>query len=150
MAAHQASVEAPAKTPVHLWIVGVLALVWNLGGVWDYTATKFRLEFYLSQFPEEMMAWVDAMPVWATAAWAFGVWGAFVGSVLLLLRKKWAVCAYVISLAGLFLGTIYSYLLSNGAELMGTAGMIMNLVIWVIAVLLIFYSFVMSRRGVLR
>ena len=33
------------KAPVHLWIVGFISLLWNAMGVFDYLATKLRLEF---------------------------------------------------------------------------------------------------------
>jgi hypothetical protein len=145
----EANVAGPGRTPVHLWIVGVLSLLWNLMGAWDYAATKLGLEFYLSQFPEEMLAFVDAMPAWATAAWAFGVWGALAGSVGLLLRKKWAFWAFAVSLAGLFFGTIYSYVLSNGSELMGATGAIFNVLIWIVAIFLLVYSKAMAGKSVL-
>ncbi len=93
MAAAESNVGESVRTPVHLWIVGVLAILWNFMGVFDYLATKLELEFYMSQFPPEMLDWIDAMPAWATASWAFGVWGAFVGTIGLLLRKKWALWA---------------------------------------------------------
>ena len=149
MAVSESRTGEQGRAPVHLWIVGVLSLLWNLGGVWDYTATKLRVEAYLSKFPEEVLTFVDAMPAWATAVWALGVWGAFAGSVALLLRKRWAVWAFAVSLTGLFFSTIYGYVLSNGAELMGTGGMIMNLAIWVIAIFLLVYSHTMGRRDVI-
>ena len=62
MVAAESNVAQSRRTPVHLWIVGGLSLLWNLVGVWDYTATKLRFEFYLSQFPEEMMAFVAPRP----------------------------------------------------------------------------------------
>jgi hypothetical protein len=31
------------KTPLHLWIVAVLALLWNAVGAFDYVATQLRL-----------------------------------------------------------------------------------------------------------
>jgi hypothetical protein len=40
------------------------------------------------------------MPAWMTGVWAIGVWGALAGSVLLLLRSKWAVHVFAASLAG--------------------------------------------------
>ena len=32
------------KTPKHLWIVGILALLWNFMGAFDYLATQLKLE----------------------------------------------------------------------------------------------------------
>ena len=48
--------ETRRRTPVHLWIVGVLALLWNLMGAFDYLATQLELEFYMSGFTEEQLA----------------------------------------------------------------------------------------------
>ena len=33
-----------AKAPLHLWIVGVLAVLWNAIGAFDYSATQLRLQ----------------------------------------------------------------------------------------------------------
>ena len=137
------------KTPMHLWIVGVLALLWNFMGVFDYLASQLELEFYMSEFPPEMLEWIDAMPAWATAAWAFGVWGAFAGTIGLLLRKKWAVVAYAVSLGGLLVSSIYSYMLTDAMEMMGRGAVFMNIAIWAVAILLLFYAWAMAKKGVL-
>ena len=34
--------EARARAPAHLWIVGVLATVWNGFGAYDYLMTRMR------------------------------------------------------------------------------------------------------------
>ena len=142
--------EARGKTPAHLWIVGVLALLWNLMGAFDYVATQFKLEFYMKNFSEEQLAFFYGFPAWAVAGWAFGVWGAFVGSVGLLLRKKWAVWAFAVSLAGMIVSSIYSFGLSDGASMMGTFEYIFTAVIWVVAIALLAYARVQANRGVLR
>lgn len=149
MAAGESNVGESVRTPVHLWIIGVLAILWNFVGVFDYLATKLNLEFYLSEFEPEMLEAVEAMPAWATATWALGVWGAFVGTIGLLLRKKWAVWAYVVSLGGLLMSNVYSFFLSNAAELMGESYPYMNALIWVIAIFLLFYACAMAKKGVL-
>ena len=149
MAAAESNVGDSVRTPVHLWVIGVLAILWNFMGVFDYLASKLELEFYMSQFPPEMLEWIDAMPAWATAAWAFGVWGAFAGTIGLLLRKKWAVWAYVASIAGLLMSNVYSFFLSNAAEAMGESYPYMNALIWVIAIFLLVYAWAMAKRGVL-
>ena len=32
-----------SKTPVHLWIVGILALLWNAVDAFDFLATQIKL-----------------------------------------------------------------------------------------------------------
>jgi len=137
------------KAPVHLWIVGVVSLLWNFVGIFDYLATKFQADFYMSQFTEAQLEYFYGFPAWMTAAWAFGVWGAFAGSVGLLLRKKWAMWAFGASLAGLAVSSIYNFGLSNGIEIMGTGGLIFTLFIWAVAILLFVYSKKQVDNGVL-
>ena len=140
---------AGRKAPVHFWIVAVLSLLWNAFGAFDYLATQFELDFYMSAFTEEQLAYFYGFPAWSVAAWAFGVWGAVAGSVGLLLRKKWAVWAFGISIAGMLVNGIYTFVLTNGLEIMGEASPILTAIIWVVAIFLMVYAIAMKKRGVL-
>ena len=149
MASEPTGGEARVKTPVHLWIVGVLALLWNLMGAFNYVATQFELDFYMSQFTAEELAYFNAFPAWATAGWAFAVWAAFAGSIGLLLRKCWSMWAFVIALAGLAVSSIYTLGMSSGIEMMGTGDLIFTAVIWIIAIFLVVYSGMQAKTRVL-
>ncbi len=141
--------EERRRIPVHLWIVGILSLLWNSMGAFDYLASQLQLDFYMSQFTEAQLAYFYAYPSWAVAGWAFGVWGAFAGSIGLLLRCKWALWAFGISIIGLVVSSIYSFALSNGVEVMGTGGAIFTAVIWIVAILLLVYTCGQTKNGVL-
>jgi hypothetical protein len=142
---------APAqKTPLHLWIVAVLALLWNAVGAFDYVATQLRLEGYMSQFSQEQLDYFYAFPAWAVAAWATAVWFAVFGSLALLLRRRLAYPLFTISLAAMIISTVHSFALSNGAEMMGSGGVAFSGVIVVIGILLVWYSKSMATRNILR
>ena len=138
------------QTPVHLWVVGILALLWNAMGAFDYTATQYRIESYMANFTPEQLEYFYGFPAWADAAWALGVWGSLLGSLALLLRKSWAVWLFGISILGLAGTTVYNFVLSNGAEMMGEGGAMFTGIIWLIVLLLFFYSMALAKRGVLR
>jgi hypothetical protein len=144
-----AAAERRPRTPLHVWIVGVLSLLWNAMGAFDYLATQLELESYMSQFSEEQLAYFYEIPAWAVSGWAFGVWGAVAGSIGLLLRRRWAVWAFAVSVAGMAVSSLYSLVLSEGAAIMGTGGMIFTAIIWVIAVALLLYARAQATRGVL-
>src|SRR3990170_8580314 len=113
------------KTPIHLWIVGVLALVWNGFGCFDYLMTRMRnLDYFRSMAPdsdpEAMLAWVDAFPIYAQFGWGLGVWMGLIGSVLLLMRHRWAVPVLGLSLLGAILGL--GYQIVAAPPLAGTEG----------------------------
>jgi len=149
MADTQSNAGEGRRTPVHLWIVAVLSLLWNLMGAFDYLATQLKIDSYMSQFSEAQLAHFYGLPSWAVAGWAFGVWAALAGSVGLLLRKKWAMWAFAVSIAGLLVSTIYNFGLSNGIEIMGTGDVVFSVIIWVIAIFLLAYSRAIANRGVL-
>ena len=141
--------EARSKTPVHLWVVGVLTLIWNSMGAFDYLATQLELESYMSQYSEAQLAYFYGFPTWVVAFWAIAVWSAFVGSIFLLMRKKWTVCAFAISIAGMCVTTIYNFGMTNGAEVMGWFGVFFSVAIWVISIFVLVYAWMQKKRGVL-
>ncbi|MGK7295888.1 MAG: hypothetical protein ACNS61_08695 [Candidatus Wenzhouxiangella sp. M2_3B_020] len=138
------------RTPVHLWIVGVVSLLWNAVGCFDYLATKIPIEGYMEQFSEAQLAWFHGVPAWFTVFWALGTWGALAGSLGLLLRRRWAVAAFAVSLLGLIVTTVYTVFLSDGVEIMGAEGAAFSAVIFIIAVFLLLYARRMAAVGVLR
>lgn len=137
------------KAPVHFWIIGVVSLLWNSVGAFDYSASQLKLDFYVSQFTPEQLAYFSGFPAWAVASWAVGVWGALLGSLALLVRKSVAVLLFGASLLGLAANTVYSFVLSSGMETMGEGGAMFSAVIWVIALFLFFYARAMAKRGIL-
>ena len=143
--------EASSRTPAHLWIVGTLATLWNAMGAFDYLMTQTNNEQYLANFTDPQRIYFQSFPVWMEAAWALGVWGGLLGSLLLLMRSRHAVTAFAVSLAGLAVSTVYQYGLSSPPDDLMTGGMIaMNIVIWAAAIGLLLYALRMRRRGVLR
>lgn len=140
----------PSRTPVHLWIVGILSLLWNAMGAFDYLATQLELDFYMAQFTPEQLDYFYGFPAWAVSGWAFGVWGAFAGSVGLLLRQRWALWAFLVSLAGMVVSSIYTLAVTDGLEMMGGGGMVFTIIIWIVAILLAIYAWRQVKAGVLR
>jgi hypothetical protein len=138
-----------AKAPAHVRVIGLLAVLWNAIGAFHYTATEYRLDFYMSQFNEQQLEYFYGFPSWAIAAWAVAVWCSLLASLGLLLRKAWAVWLFGVGIAGLAVSTLYNFVLTNGIAVMGSGGAIFTGVIWIVAVALFLYARGLSRRGVL-
>ncbi len=138
------------RTPRHLWIVGVLALVWNAFGCTDFSMTVTRNPEWLAPLSPEMIDWLDAAPSWTIVTWALGVWGGLAGSLLLLLRSRWAVAAFTISLLGLAVNQIYPFVSETPAMLTSPASIGITLVIWTVALFLLWYAVRLRNAGVLR
>lgn len=144
------SEQQAVKTPKHLWIFGVLALLWSAGGAFDYLMTETRNEWYLAQFTPEQLELFLGFPTMMVAFWAIAVWGGLLGAVLLLMRKKLAVPVLMVSFVAMIATVIYQYGFTNTMEVMGAGGVVFTLIIFVVSLLLVVYSRRMAARGVLR
>lgn len=139
--------NAANKAPWHLWAVGILTLLWNGVGIFSYMMTHLGKLEDLDMTPDQI-AFFDSFPAWANALWALGVWGAFFGSVLLLLRSRWAVTSIAISVVGLVGTTIYqNFMIEVPAELQSLP---LNLAIWATTLFMLWYARKMQSEGVLR
>lgn len=144
------------KTPLHLWIVGVVATLWNSFGVMDYFMTRTKGAAWIDQMmpgihSAKYMAYIDAFPIWVSIGWALGVWGALAGSLLLLARSRHAITAYALSLVGAIVGIGYQLLNPvDIPEMAQGANAVMPYVIIAIAALLLWYAQRQKAAGVLR
>lgn len=135
--------------PAHLWIVGGLAVLWNAVGAFDYLATQMEWAFYMDQFSGAELDYFYGFPAWAVAGWAVAVWAALAGSVGLLLRRRWAVGAFALSLVGMAVSTLYTFGMSDGAAVMGSGGLIFSVVVAAVGIFLLVYARRMAARGTL-
>jgi hypothetical protein len=145
-----------ARTPVHVWIVGILSLLWSCVGCYDYVMTRMHNTDYLAKVmpkvdPNAMLTWIDGFPIWAQFGWGLGVWMGLLGSILLLARSRYAVWAFGLSLIGAVLGLGYQIALAPplaGAD--DAMSKAMPYVIILIAVALFLYARAQAAKGVLR
>ena len=144
--------DAPLKTPWHIWLIGVVAVLFNFIGVFDFVMSMAQGAEYQAKagMTPDQIAHYQGMPGWMTVVWAVGVFGAFLASILLLLRKKLALPVFVLSLAAFLVSLLYTYVLTDGGTVMGQQMAITSAVIAGLLVFFSWYSWFMTGRGVLR
>lgn len=147
-----AMTDALVKAPWHLWLIGVVALLFNSIGVFDFVLSMAQGAAYQASagMTPEQIAHYQAMPSWMKVVWAVGVFGAFLASILLLLRKRLALPVFVLSLVAFLISLIYTYVLTDGGAVMGRQMAIASAVIAALLVFFSGYSRRMAGRGVLR
>lgn len=136
--------DTKSATPWHVWAVGIVSLLWNLIPAVDYVLTRLKVASWLAQSPPDVIATVEAFPLWVSLAWALGVWGSFFGAVLILMRKSLSLWFFAVSLAGLVVLNLYMAKagIPTPPPLLATIVIGLLLEIW--------YCWRQSRRGVLR
>ncbi len=135
---------APSKS---LWLIGLIALIWNLIGV-----AMFWMQISIG--PEQLAAMRDAerlvyqaTPMWLNVAFAIGVFGGVLGAIGLLAKKRWAVTMFFVSLIALLVQMIGGYLTTPAWAAFGAAGLVMPIIVIVIALALWRYSQRAAERG---
>ncbi|MFT4604476.1 MAG: hypothetical protein ACI9W4_001207 [Rhodothermales bacterium] len=142
-----AELQSPPRS---FWIISVIALLWNAIGVVTYLATVMMSEATLAMLPEADQALQANVPVLVTAAYAFAVHAGTLASVLLLLRRKWAIPLFVASLAGILVQMGYGLAVSDLIELKGLGAAVLPAVIVGVAVYLATYSRKANANGWLK
>lgn len=138
------------KVPATLWVVGALALAWNLIGVaMFFLQTNMGPEQIAAMPPEQQQVYA-AMPAWLDIPYGVAVFGGVLGSVALLLRRRWAVAMFAVSLLAVVVQMAGVYALTPAWAASGASGLPMALLIIAIAGFLLWYARRAAARGWLR
>ena len=140
------------EAPKHLWAVGILSLLWNAFGGYDYVMTETGNLAYFEMMgmgPAEL-DFFASLPPWGVALWALGVWGSVAGSILLLMRSRHAATAFLLSLIGALASFVYQFTLEKTASLETGLAVIMPIAILILIVAQWYYARRMAAAGVLR
>lgn len=140
------------RTPWHLWVIGIVSLLWNAGGAYDYLMTQLNNEAYLSMLTDPQRAMMDSRPAWFDGFWAVGVWFSVLGSLLLLLRSRFAAPAFGLSILGLAGSSVWSFAIAtpNAVEIMGTFAAVFSAVVAISLLVFYVYARAMHARGHLK
>ena len=135
--------EAVRRVHWSFWLIGVVALVWNVGGVINFFV-QMNPEM-LDAFRESERAIIEGRPAWATAAFAIAVFGGALGCLLLLFKKSVATYAFIASLLGVIVTMIHTF----GVDIEFGLGEILGIILMplVLAVFLIWYSTYAEGNG---
>ncbi|MBA8884545.1 hypothetical protein [Dokdonella fugitiva] len=134
------------NTPAWFKFVAVLALLWNLLGCIAFFSDLRLSPEDLAKLPEAQQALYAARPGWAVAATAMAVFGGALGSMGLLLRKKWALPVFVLSLLGIIVQDMGLFVLADGLSLAGPVAVVLQSVVLAVGIGLV----LLSRKGIAR
>ena len=101
----------PPRAPFHLWIVGLLLVLWNCWGLFGAVSAQGGL---IPEMPEEATAYFEQQPLWFMAIADLSPLAGVAGAIAVLLQSRWA--------SRLFLAQILVALLAMAYELaLGTS-----------------------------
>ena len=138
---------APRKAPWHLWVVGTLSLLWNTSGA--YTIMSAQSGAIMDMDPPEV-AYYAAQAPWFVAVTDLVLISAILAAIALLLRSRWAVHLYGLSIAGIIVTSVYDIAAGTALLLQDQGWLILSCVTTGLAIAQLAYAVVMRGRGELR
>lgn len=130
--------------PAWLKWVAIIALVWNLLG---FAAVAMDTLQAGPPLTGEQAAYAAAIPVWAKVSSWIAVGAGTAGALLLLRRQARAVGAFALSLVGLVGQDLWMFFLSDAASVFGTAPLVMQSLVAIIAVALLWLAIHARKAG---
>ena len=132
------------------WIIGVIALLWNLLGVANYLGQAYKVDAIMGGLTEEQAGLINNLPAWMTALFALAVFFGLFGSIALLMRKKIAVSLFAISFLTATIQQLYWLFGTNMIEIFAESQpYLMPIIVIVFCVFLVWYSKEQRKKGVI-
>ncbi len=123
--------------PIWFWVISIIALLWCLMDMSAFFMRVLMTDEALLTMPENQRHHLQSIPFWVNVVFAFEVFGGTLGCIGLLLRKKWALPLFIVSLLGVLSQTTYIYFLSDSIATIGVLAVVMPLVAILISIGLI-------------
>ena len=142
-----ATTFAPAAPPAWFRIAALLALVWNAFGLVMYLGAVGVFGDPTTGLTEAERAAAGAIPSWVMFAFALGTSAGVVGSLGLLVGRRWALSMLIVSALALLVLEGWIIFLSGQLALHGLA---IPVAVSVIAILLALMAVRARKRGWLR
>lgn len=144
----QFAAEAPAtRTPWHVWVVGILSLLWNASGAYIIVTAQLGR---LAGVSEAEAAYYAAQAPWFVALTDIALFSAIAGALALLIKSRFAVPLFAISLVSIVVTNGYDLIMGTSQMFNNTGTIVTTCLIWVLSVLQLWYAAAMRGRGVLR
>jgi hypothetical protein len=134
-------VNIMTSAPKWFSVIAVVALLWNLMGVLGVGADLSLSPTDVAALPADQQALHAARPGWSVFGSVLAVGAGTLGCIALLLRKRWALWAFVLSLVGVVLQDIG---LLSALSLIGPVPLVLQAMVLLIALGLV----ALARRAI--
>ncbi len=129
------------------WALGVVALIWNLIGVFAFIADMSMSAKDIDALDKANRYLYTHRTNLVKVAYALAVFSGAFGSIALLLRKKVATSLFVLSLIAVGVQVAGTFLVTDIISIVGIDKIVLPITILIIGVLLVYFSRFSTEKG---
>lgn len=128
------------KPPIWFFVLAVIALLWNAAGLVAVVADLRLTASDIAALPPDQQALYAARPSWSVVASVVAVATGTLGCVLLLARKRLAVLAFALSLAGVVVQDLGIFVVAGAGQAGNNAPFVLQGLVLLIALGLLLFA----------
>ena len=136
--------------PVWFWVISIIGLLWYLMDTSAFFMRLFMTDDAIKAMPANQQHLYRNIPLWVNIVFACEVFGGTLGGIGLLLRKKWALPLFIVSILGVLSQTSYIFFLTDAVSTLGALAVGMPLLAILIGVGMIALAKSAISKGWLR
>ena len=136
--------------PVWFWVISIVALLWYLMDMSAFFMRVLMTDDAIKAMPVNQQHFFQNIPLWVNIVFACEVFGGTLGCIALLLRKKWALLLFVVSILGVLSQTSYIWFLTSHVSALGAPAVVMPLLAILIGIGMIILARSAISKGWLR
>jgi len=117
------------KTPIWFWVLVVLAILFNSGGVFAYVSMQISPKIATAGMTPEQTAYFSDFPAWYDAVYALTTHLSFLACLVMAFRSRYAFYIFAISLVLYLFSSFWNFGLRDLASIMGIGNIVFSIVI---------------------
>jgi hypothetical protein len=139
--------DANNMAPKWLVILAVVMAIWNLMGVMAFIMQITMTVEQIAALPEKEQMLYQDIPLWVNIAFGCAVFGGSLGCIALAFKKAIALPILFISLAGVLVQMCHAFFIAHAFEVYGPSGSIMPIMVFSIALYLVWLANNAKTKG---
>lgn len=136
-----------SKVSTIFWVIGAVALLWNLMGVFAFITDMMISEDALALMTEEQRSLYESNPIWHKLVYGVATFCGLLGAIGLLMKKRWAITLFLISLVAVIIQFLYGLFGTNASSAFGVMAIIMPIIVTLISFFLWYYAKKCEAKG---
>ena len=126
---------------VLFWVLGAFFLIWNAVGCYFYFLDVTLSDTaYAEVYGEDLTELRDRYPAWSIGAYAIAVWGGLLAASLYLLRNRWALPLFIVSLIMAIISFIWGFTNADYKAAAGGTFWVMPLIVVIFGLIEIWWT----------
>lgn len=135
------------KPKTLFWVVAIIALLWNIMGIFQFVGPIFFPEAIYEGYSQEAIDMFNNLPNWYWVVFGIATISGLLAAITQLMRKKIAVLLFLVSMITVFIVEGYYIFGTKVTDVLGQAAVVMPVIVVILSIVFYLFSKQASSKG---